>query len=91
MLYEVPTQNILYVCAGVLILVLVEDALRDRKGKRKGDCKRKGLNPCFSGRCSTRAQKASIEYRITGLNPCFSGRCSTRLKSVKHYQTALPS
>ena len=41
--------------AVVLILVLMEDTLRDRKNKKKFGSK--SLNPCFNGRYSQRIDK----------------------------------
>ena len=38
---------------GVLILVILEDALRGFAKEREVSTK-KGLNPCYTGRCSTR-------------------------------------
>ena len=60
----------------VLILVLVEYALRvkDSFGRLNYD----GLNPCFSGICSSRTTKTIPFRKRCCLNPCFSGICSSR-------------
>ena len=59
----------------VLILVLMEDTLRELKQidiMTKSEC----LNPCFNGRYSQRMlQACRLRVRL-GLNPCFNGRYS---------------
>ena len=62
--------------AEVLILVLMEDALRVfivtlSMGM---SC----LNPCSNGRCSARINLKNQEDYQNSLNPCSNGRCSAR-------------
>ena len=60
-----------WLAANVLILVLMEDTLRDPFKQVNTDKTSNSLNPCFNGRYSQRS---------TGrLNPCFNGRYSQRL------------
>ena len=63
----------------VLILVVMEDALRDNEINENPDvigC----LNPCCNGRCSASAMIASFNPGWDqGLNPCCNGRCSASL------------
>ena len=66
----------------VLILVLVEYALRDKKVNLHLDCFR-SLNPCFSGICAARCTTITYMKQVTCLNPCFSGICAASLVSRK--------
>ena len=59
----------------VLILVLMEDTLRDNV-KLYIDYKGGSLNPCFNGRYSQRIFFWLIEPMCGSLNPCFNGRYS---------------
>ena len=61
----------------VLILVLMEDTLRDLM--KNGAKSVKSLNPCFNGRYS-QSMKYIIRIlaMIPSLNPCFNGRYSQR-------------
>ena len=63
----------------VLILVLMEDTLRDKEvGYLQGN-KIEGLNPCFNGRYSQRYDIEKTDtIRWFSLNPCFNGRYSQR-------------
>ena len=63
----------------VLILVLMEDTLRDKDVARfYKDVK--CLNPCFNGRYSQRAAGLAALAAFIGLNPCFNGRYSQRAR-----------
>ena len=68
----------------VLILVLMEDALRDFVSAYKNAEISESLNPCSNGRCSARpswlTRKGIDEQR---LNPCSNGRCSASVLSLK--------
>ncbi len=59
----------------VLILVLMEDALRDILAWNT-KAKQARLNPCSNGRCSASFSEKE-EKKLEGcLNPCSNGRCS---------------
>ena len=59
----------------VLILVLMEDALRESQTGSFGDgCN--SLNPCSNGRCSARFINQPNNNKTMSLNPCSNGRCS---------------
>ena len=63
----------------VLILVLMEDTLRDKDVARfYKDVK--CLNPCFNGRYSQRVEDPKNLLRLRSLNPCFNGRYSQRAR-----------
>ena len=65
----------------VLILVLMEDALRDVvKNPKNG--KLFCLNPCSNGRCSARIKTMTYLKLEKSLNPCSNGRCSARTLSM---------
>ena len=62
----------------VLILVLMEDTLRDSE-RRGNETVTVCLNPCFNGRYSqSKHMKVFVLIREVGLNPCFNGRYSQR-------------
>ena len=63
--------------AGVLILVLMEYALRAKTIIDIRDSKMR-LNPCFNGICSARLLPQLQEPKQLRLNPCFNGICSAR-------------
>ena len=64
----------------VLILVLMEDALRGVRRRHNG-YRFVSLNPCSNGRCSARsAHRQPPTGGKGGLNPCSNGRCSARMK-----------
>ena len=59
----------------VLILVLMEDTLRDfneSNNVTRAHC----LNPCFNGRYSQRRARLVFSFASPSLNPCFNGRYS---------------
>ena len=60
---------------GVLILVLMEDTLREKKFGSKIQ-KLISINPCFNGRYSQRIKKSSGRRSKKRINPCFNGRYS---------------
>ena len=62
----------------VLILVLMEDALRDLFKQALWHWL-SGLNPCSNGRCSARFSNQFIINDKLSLNPCSNGRCSASL------------
>ena len=66
----------------VLILVLMEDTLRECKVSFVNLVKC-GLNPCFNGRYSQRTSKATRVWKISRLNPCFNGRYSQRAEVTR--------
>ena len=79
MLYELTTDVVFTALKEVLILVLLENALR---GVNRFQCEIKynlgGLNPCFVGKCSTSyVEKNRKNQQKVCLNPCFVGKCST--------------
>ena len=61
--------------ATVLILVLMEDTLREKFGSK---IQKTSLNPCFNGRYSQSKKKFGSKIQKS-LNPCFNGRYSQRL------------
>ena len=66
----------------VLILVLLENALRDMDRNLFGLLVIR-LNPCFVGKCSTRKKRfVLMENKQLCLNPCFVGKCSTSAQMV---------
>ena len=76
---------------GVLILVLMEDALvhLEKVVKKFG---KGSLNPCFNGRCTRTLTSRTIQQVSSCLNPSFNGRCTrTRKKfqSLKKRQIVL--
>ena len=71
----------------VLILVLMEDTLRDAENFQEVDID--GLNPCFNGRYSQRRASFFNILFIFGLNPCFNGRYSqSKDADVKNFDKA---
>ena len=58
----------------VLILVLMEDTLRDLSEFNMSEDA--GLNPCFNGRYSQSYVCRDAEVKTFSLNPCFNGRYS---------------
>ena len=62
----------------VLILVLMEDTLRDLM--KNGAKSVKSLNPCFNGRYSQRILQTFLRHEVESLNPCFNGRYSQRVR-----------
>ena len=58
----------------VLILVLMEYALREPDGSRM--MLLHGLNPCFNGICSASFLYKTQSQTQISLNPCFNGICS---------------
>ncbi len=62
----------------VLILVLMEYALRDKEEICNNKIKM-CLNPCFNGICSASANKCAFNFTGVSLNPCFNGICSASL------------
>ena len=62
----------------VLILVLMEDALRENKLKLE-TVTYFSLNPCSNGRCSASVFSGDLLLEdVNCLNPCSNGRCSAR-------------
>ena len=62
----------------VLILVLMEDGLREVKIQSVAFCA-EGLNPCFNGRWSASLPEKDYDNVVySRLNPCFNGRWSAR-------------
>ena len=62
----------------VLILVLLENALRGSVNVRSQTLQLLSLNPCFVGKCSTSIIPNLGWLQTAGcLNPCFVGKCST--------------
>ena len=68
-----------YTIRTVLILVLMEDALRGVHRKRVRRA-RYSLNPCSNGRCSASSDLLLETVNYHSLNPCSNGRCSARHK-----------
>ena len=66
----------LYNVEGVLILVLMEDALRVSFKNPSHQRVQPRLNPCSNGRCSASMRKEIYKKNFHGLNPCSNGRCS---------------
>ena len=60
---------------GVLILVLMEDALV-LPGEHSSGIHLLCLNPCFNGRCTRTYYVSDVAGVFGGLNPCFNGRCT---------------
>ena len=72
----------------VLILVLMEDTLRDinnRTVQKSEWC----LNPCFNGRYSQRDYRYVCWRSIKSLNPCFNGRYSQSAKTYVSLYTSI--
>ena len=61
----------------VLILVLMEDTLREEE-TTVGRLLIRSLNPCSNGRYSQRKTRADGNGKIICLNPCSNGRYSQR-------------
>ena len=59
----------------VLILVLMEDTLRDFN-ESNNVTRARCLNPCFNGRYSQRRARLVFSFASPSLNPCFNGRYS---------------
>ena len=78
-------KRVFTIQGGVLILVLMEDALVhgvDRLCRANN----RSLNPCFNGRC-TRTSEGLICFRAQreSLNPCFNGRCTRTALMIAIY------
>ena len=69
----------------VLILVLMEDTLRDFN-ESNNVTRARCLNPCFNGRYSQRRARLVFSFASPSLNPCFNGRYS-QSSSEKPYVT----
>ena len=65
---------------GVLILVLMEDTLREVFSVKRIESQ-SCLNPCFNGRYSQSAEFTKLTAEQESLNPCFNGRYSQRAKT----------
>ncbi len=76
------SQTFVVVIELVLILVLMEDGLREGGGFWLTFTAAPSLNPCFNGRWSASRSKYFGDFFLCCLNPCFNGRWSARMGSV---------
>ena len=68
--------------ASVLILVLMEDTLRDVERVVEEELEL-CLNPCFNGRYSQSKENRKSIISEYCLNPCFNGRYSQSVKVIR--------
>ena len=66
----------------VLILVLMEDTLREANGSGTFFYLKNGLNPCSNGRYSQSSQVGAVNETNVCLNPCSNGRYSQRVSDA---------
>ena len=78
--------------SAVLILVLMEYALREMNLLDVFGGYVTSLNPCFNGICSARRNaQTELAHQNWRLNPCFNGICSARLLLETFTSAALQS